>query len=127
MLTIFFLIQIYNIEIYFLCGFIFVFLQLTFCLPFRMTYQIENSFRVVIDLIYQIVLNSGQDLSLLVVKPATGFVKVFNTERHSLFASSRGYTEITSDIICVDRFLGQGFMKVGECWRKFFRIVRITT
>lgn len=69
-------------------------------------YQIENSFKVVTDLIYEIALNSGQDLSLLVVKSATGSVKVFNTTRCSLFASSRAYTEMMLNIICVDRFLG---------------------
>lgn len=73
-----------------------------------MTYQIENSFKVVyiIDLICEIVLNSGLDLSRLVVKAATGYVKAFNTKRHSVFASARGYSETILDIICTDKLLG---------------------
>lgn len=59
----FFLIQIYNTKIDFLWGFIFIFLKLTICLPFVRTYQFENSFKVlyIIDLICEVVLNSGLD------------------------------------------------------------------
>lgn len=67
-------------------------------------HQIENTFKVlyIIDLICEIVLNSGLDLSLL-AKPTPGSVK---PERGSLVANARGSTEIISDKMCMDGLLG---------------------